>query len=108
MQGLIIHCILLVSIWGICLVLPISLNCKFFEDGDGALQARAASTLPSTVLLYSLFHILLCILSHPIVSVITSVWANIQTCCSALTSGSLLPSFSLHYVPTTLVFFSIL
>lgn len=49
-------------------------------------------------------HFLLWPLPHPLVSIITSTRDNIQTCLPALTAGSLLPSFSLYCVATTLVF----
>lgn len=98
-KSVITHCPVLGCILGICLVSPISLDCKFFEGRGNTLYALAASMLPSTVLyIFSP----LAILSHPIVSIITSVWDNINIClCSPdfwVPSPIILPSLWSNYI----------
>lgn len=89
MECLIIHCLLLVSILGICLILPISLDYKFFGGRGSTFYALAASALSSTV-----FYVLssLAILSHPIVLFINSTWDNTYICLSSPDSWGPFPS----------------
>lgn len=105
MQGLIIHCLLLFSILGICLVPQMSLDCQFFEGKYSALYALAACT---ENIKFSVFSPL-AILSHPIVS-INHLYLGLHpnVLFPALTSRYLLLPLSLYYVPTTLGFFFLL